>query len=153
MSLKEELLSRTEAEFKTLQEAIRGLDEAQLTRTMLGTWGVREILVHLAGWHREMTPVLERLARGEKPVPEGVSYDDADPWNARFVEAKRGVSVSAILTELEDSYRAFLAAARAVPEERYAPGKTAPRLVEANGPHHYREHGDQIRAWRQQEGI
>lgn len=153
MSAKGELLDRTESEFRTLQEAIRGLDEAQLTRTMLGTWGVREILVHLAGWHREMTPALERLARGEKPVPEGVSYEDSDAWNARFVEAKRGVPVSAVLEELESSYRAFLNAARAVPEERYAPGKTATRLVEGNGPHHYKEHGDQIRAWRQREGI
>lgn len=153
MSLKEELLARTEAEFGALREAIRGLDEGGLTRPMLGSWSVREILIHIAGWHREMTPVLERLARGEKPVPEGVSYDDADPWNAKFVEAKRGVPVSAILSELEDSYRAFLAAARAVPEERYAPGKTATRLVEGNGPHHYREHGDQIRAWRQRERI
>jgi len=153
MSAKEELLSKAEAEFKALQEAIRGLDETRLTRTMLGSWSIREILIHLAGWHREMTPALERLARGEKPVPEGVSYDDANAWNARFVEAKRGVHFSAVLTELEASYRAFLNAARAVPEERYAPGKTATRLVEANGPHHYKEHGEQIRAWRQREKI
>ena len=153
MSAKEELLGRTEAEFKALREAVRGLDEARLTRTMLGSWSIREVLIHLAGWHREMTPALERLARDEKPVPEGVSYEDSDAWNARFVEAKRGVPVSAILAELEDSYRAFLDAARAVPEERYAPGKTATRLVEANGPHHYKEHGEQIRAWRQREGI
>lgn len=153
MSGKEELLNRTEAEFKALQEAIRDLDEAQLTRPMLGAWSVREILIHIAGWHREMTPALERLARGEKPISEGVSYDDPDPWNAKFVEAKRGVPVSAVIEELESSYRAFLQAARALPEERFAPKKTAARIVEATGSHHYREHGDQIRAWRQRERI
>ncbi len=153
MSAKEELLDRTEAEFQVLQEAVRGLDEAQLTRPILGAWSVREILIHLAGWHREMTPALERMARGEKPIPEGVSYEDPDPWNARFVEAKRGVPVPAVLAELESSHRDFLRAARAVPEERFAPKKTAARIVEATGSHHYREHGRQIRAWRQQERI
>ena len=34
-----------------------------------GLWGVREILAHIMGWQREMIPVLERIARGEKPSP------------------------------------------------------------------------------------
>jgi hypothetical protein len=49
-----------------------------MRRPWCGTWGVREILAHITGWQRELTPVLERLARGERPIPDGVSYADVD---------------------------------------------------------------------------
>ena len=35
-----------------------------------------------------------------------------------------------------------------VPEERVQPGRTAHRIIDLNSAQHYREHGDQIRAWR-----
>ena len=58
-----------------------------MRRPWFGTWGIREILAHITGWHREMIPVLERIARGEKPLADGVSYADLDGWNARLVGA------------------------------------------------------------------
>src|SRR5262249_4743929 len=86
MGAKQELLQQAEQEYDGLKAAIKGLDEPQMSEVWLGTWGVREILAHAAGWHREMIPALERLGRGEPPYPEG-AYDDFDSWNARFVEA------------------------------------------------------------------
>jgi hypothetical protein len=35
-----------------------------------------------------------------------------------------------------------------VPYERFQPGKTAWKIVDLNSAHHYREHGEQILAWR-----
>jgi hypothetical protein len=153
MGLKQELLRQADEAFAGLKEAIAGLGETDITRAWLGEWGVREILVHVAGWHREMIPVLERLARGEKPIQDGVSYEDADTWNARFVAAKQGVPVASVLGELDASHRDYVAAAGRVPDERFAPGKTAARIVEMTGPHHYREHAEEIRAWRQRAGV
>ena len=153
MGLKQELLEQAESEFAALKAAVAGLDEAAMTRVWLGGWGVREILAHMVGWHREMIPVLTRLARGEKPIADGVSYEDVDAWNARFAAAKAGLPAGAVLSALEASHRDFLAATRAIPEERFAPGKTATRLVDLNGPHHYREHGTEIREWRRRDGL
>jgi uncharacterized protein (TIGR03083 family) len=144
----QELLQQAETEFAALRAALAGLDEARLTRVELGEWSVREVLAHLSGWHREMIPVLARLARGEKPIPDGVSYEDPDAWNTRFVAAKRGMPAGEVLRELEASHRDFVAAAAAVPDERFAPGRTATKIVDLNGPHHYREHAEEIRAWR-----
>ena len=118
-----------------------------------GTWGVREILAHIAGWQREMIPVLERVASSEKPIPDGVSYADLDGWNARHVAARRGLTVEGVRAELDATHRDFLAAARAVPEARFGPAKTATRIVDLNGPHHYRDHTAHIRAWRRQAHI
>jgi len=145
---KDDLLGRAARELRALHDALRGLNEADTTRVWLGAWSVRDIVAHISGWHREMTPVLERLARGERPIPEGVSYDDVDGWNARFVAARRGASVADALLELDRSHEDFMRAAAAVPAERYVPGRTAWKIVDLNSAHHYREHGDQIRAWR-----
>jgi hypothetical protein len=148
MSLKDDLLRQADDDFGALRRALVGLSDDAMRRPWCGVWGVREILAHIAGWQREMIPVLERVARGEKPIADGVSYEDVDAWNARHVGARRGLTVEGVRAELEASHREFLAAARAVPEARFAPDKTATRVVDLNGPHHYREHAAQILAWR-----
>jgi hypothetical protein len=153
MGLKDELLRQADDDFGALKRALVGLSDDAMRRPCSGAWGVREILAHIAGWQREMIPVLERVARGERPIPEGVSYEDVDGWNARHVAARRGLTVEGVRAELDASHCDFLAAAGAVPEARFAPDRTAARVVDLNGPHHYREHAAQIRAWRRQAGL
>src|SRR5437867_1255292 len=115
MSDKETLLKEAQDGYLELQQSIAGLDEARAGEPWLGTWGVREILIHVSGWLLEMTPALERIGRGEAPYPEGVSYDDFDAWNAKFVEARRGVKLYDVVAELEASNREFVAEAPARP--------------------------------------
>jgi hypothetical protein len=153
MPAKDDLLEQAAEEFAAFKATYAGLSDARLTQVMLGTWSIREILCHVAGWHREMVPVLERIARGEKPVPEGVSYEIADPWNEKFVKAYAGKSVAEIVREVDASCEALIEAARTVPEERFAPGRSAARTLDGVGPHHWREHGEQIRRWRQSQGL
>ncbi|MBI1737371.1 MAG: ClbS/DfsB family four-helix bundle protein [Candidatus Rokubacteria bacterium] len=100
-----------------------------------------------------MGPALERIARGERPVPAGVSYDDVDAWNAKFAAAGRNSTVADLLLELDKTHEYFMQAAAAVPAERFQPGKTAFKIVDGNSAHHYREHGEQIRAWRASKGV
>jgi hypothetical protein len=100
-----------------------------------------------------MGPALERLARGERPVPDGVRYDDVDAWNAKFAAAKRDWTVADVLLELDKSHEYFMHAAASVPDARVVPDKTAYRVIDQNSAHHYREHGDQIRAWRESAGL
>ena len=100
-----------------------------------------------------MIPALGRMARGERPFPEGVAYDDPDAWNARFVSGKVGVPLAEVVRELDASHRDFVAAAATVPDARFEPDKTATRIVDLNGPHHYREHAAQIREWRARLGA
>jgi hypothetical protein len=148
MSAKQELLNQAAREYKTFHESIQGLNEEHLTEVWLGVWSVKDIVAHIAGWHRELTPALARLARGERPVPEGVSYDDVDAWNARFAAAHQDAAAADVLLEFDKSHEEFMQAAAAIPEERFVPGKTAYRIVDMNSAHHYKEHGDQIREWR-----
>ena len=148
MGAKQELLEKAEREYDGLKAAIKGLDEAQMSQVWLGSWGVREILAHVAGWHREMIPALERLGRGEAPYPDG-AYDDFDSWNARFVEARKGRSSADLLREVDASHRELLSTASRLPDEHFAEGKPASGLVDGVAAGHYREHAGQIRQWRQ----
>ena len=153
MTTKEELLDRAEQEYTAFRRTDAGLSEEQLTEPCLGSWGVREIAAHIVGWHREMTPALERMALGERPFAPGVSYDDADARNAKFAAAMRHLPAAEVLRELDRSHAAFVHAAAGVPEERFQLGKTAHKLVDLNSAHHYKEHGDQIRDWRASRGT
>ncbi|HSE92219.1 MAG TPA: ClbS/DfsB family four-helix bundle protein [Methylomirabilota bacterium] len=153
MSAKQDLLSQAAREYKAFHEAIAGLNEAQMTEVWLGAWSVKDIVAHMTAWHREMAPALERLARGERPLQEGVRYDDVDAWNARFVAAAREQSVADVLLDFDKTHETFMRAADGVPAGRWEPGKTAYRIVDQNSAHHYREHGEQIRAWRAERGL
>lgn len=153
MTPKQELLNAAAREYRALHDALKGLNEEQMTEVWLGTWSVREIIAHMSGWHREMTPALERLARGERPIPPGVSYDDVDGWNARLAAPAQGRAVADVLLEFDRTHEAFMHAADQVPEARFESGKTAWKIVDLNSAHHYREHGDQIRAWRRSRGV
>ena len=150
---KNDLLREMDAGFAALLGAVSGLSEEQLTRAWYGDWSVRDILAHVAGWHREEIAMLERMARGERPVPESADYTDDDAWNARFAAKWRAASAGDVLAELKASEEAYLAAASRLPEERFEEGRTAQRLVQQGCIEHYREHADEIRAWREKEGL
>jgi len=153
MSEKTTLLSEAETEFTLFKRAIAGLDEARMRQVWLGTWSARDIVAHISGWHREMGPALARIARGERPIPEGTSYDDLDAWNAKFAAATKDREVTDVLLEFDKSHEDFMRAADGVPESRFEPGRTAYKIVDLNSAHHYKEHGEQIRAWRVSLGL
>jgi hypothetical protein len=147
MGDKARLLRDADEAFGELRESIDGLADDDMCRVWLGRWGVREILIHISGWHDEMIPALGRIAKGEEAYPAS-AYDDFDAWNARFVEQKTGVKTADVVAELEASHRAFVSAAAAVPERFFAPGAAAVSPFEGAGAGHYREHLAQIRQWR-----
>jgi hypothetical protein len=153
MDDRQKLLAETETAYADLRRTLGGIPEVRMAERWLGTWGVREIAIHISGWHREMIPALERLGRGQAPYAAGVSYGDFDAWNARFVDAKRETRMGDVIADLDASHRDFLAAARALPAEQLGPGGRARELFEGTGLQHYQEHAGQIREWRRGQGI
>lgn len=147
MADKTTLLRDTDEAYTELRRAVEGLTEEEMHRVWLGSWGVREILIHISGWHEVMGPALARIARGEEPYPAG-TYDDFDAWNARFVLQKTGVKAADVLVELDASHRHFVHAAGAVPDRYFEPGVGAREVLDGAGAGHYREHAAQIRQWR-----
>lgn len=150
---KEDLLRELEIAFAAFLSVVEGISDEQMTRRWYGSWSVHDILAHIIGWHHEMDDALERIARGERPLPEGVSYDNEESWNARFVQTWAAASSAALIAELKASKDLFVQAARLVPEDRFQEGRTAHRILRTTAIDHYREHAPAIREWRQREGI
>ena len=148
MSEKATMLRDADLAFGELRAAIEGLSDEDMRRVWLGTWGVREILIHITGWHDEMVLALGRIAKGDAPYAKG-TYDDFDAWNARFVEQKAGVKTADVVADVEASHRKLVAAAAALPEVLFAAEGAARGPFDGAGAGHYREHTEQIRQWRQ----
>jgi hypothetical protein len=153
MASRDELLAELDVAFSELEGSVEGLTDEQMLRQWYGDWSVRDILGHVIGWHHEMDDALERISRGERPVPEGVSYDDADAWNRRFAETWQQASPQAVIEELRASKELFVSAIRQVPDDRFEEGRAAFRILRGTGTDHYREHAPEIKAWREREGI
>ncbi len=137
---KQAALDQLSGGFDTLLKAIEGLDERAMTKVFFGEWSVKDILAHIAGWQHQMTGAMERMARGEKPTPEGVDYSDSDGWNARFAGAMKAQNATTVVADLKQSFANYRRAAEAIPAERYGEGKTINRLIETSGTGHYAEH-------------
>lgn len=148
MAGKQQQLGQAEREYDRLKAAIMGIDAAGLRQRWLGSWGVREILSHITGWQRELTPALERLARGASVYPDP-AYADEERWSAGFIEDHLGCSLDEIVQELDISHHALLTAAAALPEQQFGDGSPTAKLLRDLAGGHYREHAEQMRDWRQ----
>lgn len=158
MSDKASALAELDKEYQALRQLVDNLDDELACRVWYGAWSVKDVIAHILGWEKEMTGALERLARGERPAPEGVDYSNPDSWNATFAHEMQAISPRTVLAAWRQAHMNYVKAAQAVPDDRYGAGddgrpKTANRLLEASGTGHYKEHAAAIREWRQREGI
>jgi hypothetical protein len=145
---KQDVLSDLDKSYNELREALRSVNEETAGKQWYGTWNAKQILAHMIGWDEEMAGALERVARGERPVPEGVDYNDADSWNAGFAEKLASGSWQEVLQRLEAAHTRFRSALDSVTdEERFAEGKTVYRIAHNSAIDHYREHAEAIREW------
>jgi hypothetical protein len=145
---KQTTLKQLQDGFAQLTAVLDGLDEKAMNAVFYGAWSAKDIAAHIAGWHHTMTGAMERMARGERPTPEGVDYSDADAWNARFAAAMTAQNGATVIAGLKQSFANYLRAARAIPEDRYGEGKTINRLIDTSGTGHYKEHLPAIQEFR-----
>jgi hypothetical protein len=154
MTTREELTQRLDAAYQDYRSTVQDLDDQQLDKKWLDDqWGAREITAHITGWLGTLAGGLERMARGERPAPEGEDWNAPDGYNETFAEHAKGKDRDQILHELENALESFKAAAAKVPDDRYGEGKTANKIFDGAGIVHFKEHADMIREWRSREGI
>jgi len=111
---------------------------------------VKDVLAHISLWERLCAGWLEAVARGETPDRPEVA--DVDATNAHGQAASKDAPLADVLAESSRTCRAILAAVAALSEDDLADeqrfGWPTWQLVRANSDEHYREHIDQITAWR-----
>jgi hypothetical protein len=142
-------LSAARDEFSAALERV----DAELLTTpgLAGDWSAREVVAHLAHWDRWATRCVEH------PTTDGLASLvtggwDVDAQNAEVAARAAGLSMEAVRDEEADAYAAFAAALAALGDDAgldvAAPwGGTLEIVIRENGPDHYREHSDHLRAW------
>jgi len=142
-------IGQLEADYARFRGKFAELPEDAWEEIWLGEWNLSQLLAHMGGWFKEMTGAMERVARGERPTPEGVDYSDADSWNAKFA-ATASPGKAAIAT-FDLRFKEYANAAQALPEDLYGEKDGRPkignRLLDASGLHHFAEHEPQLDQW------
>ncbi len=150
---KEALFRRLNAGWQELQDAISGLpDEAVVEPGAVGVWSVRDIIAHITTWEEEALKALPVIVEGGR-LPRYASQGGIDAFNARQQAAKSQFSLERLRLEMEATHQRLLALLDRVPESAYASeGRFLKRLrLDAYG--HWRLHAEDVRRWRESQGL
>jgi hypothetical protein len=147
---REQLLNRLDKAWTALKESYAGLSDAQMTEPgVTGDWSVKEILAHVSVWEEEALKHLPLILQGGRPPRYSVLYGGIDAFNARMMEQKRGLSLSTVLNQLDETHRRLIDYIQAAPEEQFTHETRFRRRLRLDAYSHYPIHAKAIRAWRE----
>ena len=113
-------------------------------------WSVRDIVVHVAAWCHHASRALDLAVAGRGDAFD-YSKGDTDAMNARILADGRAVSPTDALAREEAAFAGFRERVAtldpALQSLRLGNGDTVDDVIRYDGPDHYAEHTDHLRAW------
>jgi hypothetical protein len=120
------------------------------TPGLVGDWSARELIAHLGYWTGHAAEALHHAELG-RTADFGEDEHDVDERNAivarvaadtdlATVRQREELAFEALATRLERADPAWL-------DEKVSYGDTLERVIQDDGPEHYREHTLDLRAW------
>ena len=151
MSRVDELLAQLEMERAAFVATLEAVDLELVTAPgVLEDWSVRDLVVHVAFWSEHAAEALSLATSGRGAE---FAYDDTqtDSMNARLLTESRRTSPQAAIEREEGAYAALAAALAALDptllDRALGNGDTVEEVIRYDGPDHYREHTEHLRAW------
>ena len=150
------LLADLDAAHATFHDALGNVDlELATVPGVMEDWSVRDIVHHLARWCEHGSEALS-LAIGGRGEAFAYSTDETDGMNERFLAEGRTVPPREALEHEEAAFEALRARVagldEALLEVRLGNGDTVREVIVYDGPEHYAEHTEHLRAWFGREG-
>lgn len=147
----ESLLERLEASRIAFIEALEAVDADLVTVPgVMEDWSVRDIVVHVAAWCEHASNALE-LAVAGRGDEFAYSTGETDAMNVQILEEARRTSPSAALQREESAYLAFRERVEGLDPSlltlQLGNGDTVGEVIAYDGPDHYLEHTEHLRAW------
>lgn len=134
-----------------LLDSFAGMTDTQLAEPgVMEDWSVKDILAHVTTWEEEALKFLPLILAGGRPPRYSVQYGGIDAFNAQMHERKRGLSVSEVLSRLEEVHRRLIDLVREAPDEEIVRETRFRRRLRFDSYRHYSEHAEMIRAWREE---
>lgn len=147
----ESLLDRLDAARQAFLDALEAVDADLVTVPgVMADWSVRDIVVHVAAWceHGDHALALAQAGRGDEFA---YSTAETDAMNARILEEARRTSPSAALEREDEAFTRLRDRVAgldpALLPMRLGNGDTVADVIAYDGPDHYAEHTEHLRAW------
>jgi Mycothiol maleylpyruvate isomerase N-terminal domain len=148
---RDDLASELDAARNAYRDALGDVDAALATAPgIVGTWSARDLTVHVAFWAEHGAAALGLAGSGRGGE---FDYDTTrtDAMNESLLAEAVRISPMAAADREEAAYRAFRAALAALDPALLdlvlGNGHTVERVVRYDGPDHYAEHTEHLRAW------
>ena len=118
-----------------------------------GDWSVKDIIAHVTWWEEEALRHLPLIIAGDRPPRYSVTYGGINAFNAMMAERKRHVSLSDVLTQLDDTHRRLVDFIRSVPEDQFTRETRFRRRLRLDTYSHYPFHTKSILEWRERRSL
>jgi hypothetical protein len=146
---RQQLLKQLDKAWTVFKESYASLSDSQLTEPgVTGHWSVKDIVAHVTWWEEEALQHLPRILTGGRPPRYSIKYGGIDAFNAQMTEQKRGLSLSDVLRQQEETHRKLLDYIQSAPEEQCTRETRFRRRLRLDTYSHYPKHAKAIRAWR-----
>jgi hypothetical protein len=156
------VIEELQAARAALVQAIDGLTSDQMLRVgAVGLWSVKDVLAHLVSWEAELVTVLSQLEQHKQHAPRIVEIDDIDEWNDDQYHINASRPLDSVLQDFHGVHKHLVQAVeglsdRVLDDNRLFPwmeGEPLSYLIAENAVWHEEEHAEDIRAWREANGI
>ena len=147
---RQQLLKKLDKAWAAIKESYAGLPDAQLTQPgVMGDWSVKDILAHVTTWEEEALKYLPLILQEGRPPRYSTKYGGIDAFNAQMREQKRGLSLSDVLRQLDETHRRLIDYVQSAPEEEIRQETRFRRRLRFDTYRHYQEHASVIWEWRE----
>jgi hypothetical protein len=141
--------------------AVQSLPANRMDEIFLGTWTVKDLLAHLAGWDFTNLQAVQEILAGQRPTFFRYFDQDWHTYNQQLVEQYRIEPWPALWAEVNDSHEQLISFLRGLSAQELVNGKTRSEkgrtvtirnllLSEAGDE---RRHAEQVAAFRAQERV
>ncbi len=142
-------MERIESRWREFHDAYRGLSREALDEPgVVGRWSIRHVLIHVTSWDEEALKALPIIVEGRRVPRYSDVYGGINAFNALTQERKQGLTPEQVFAELEETHRRLRDYLEHVSEAAFAKENRFLRRLRQDTYGHYREHSEQIRAWR-----
>ncbi len=147
---RENLSKRLESRWRELHDSYSGLSrEALLKPGVVGDWSIRDVFVHVASWDGEALTALPVIVDGGRVPRYSDVFGGIDAFNALTQERKASLNLEQVTQELEDTHQRLVDFLEGVPDAAFATEGRFLKRLRQDTYGHYREHAEQINAWRE----
>jgi hypothetical protein len=147
---RQQLLKQLDKAWTAFKESYAGLPDPQLTEPgVTGHWSVKDLIAHVTWWEEEALKYLPLILKGSRPPRYSIRYGGIDAFNAQMTEQRRGLSLSDVLRQQEETHRRLLDYVQSAPEAQFTRETRFRRRLRLDTYSHYPKHAKAIRAWRE----